>query len=74
MHKHQDFASREVPFSQLDRGLTTREEAQDGLVVDLGLRSARRLTPSSQQRVACTSVRYVWPDSSRHHPSPKRMC
>ncbi len=59
-----------VPFSQLGRKLTAREEAQDGLVVEIGMRSARRLSASCRIRIAQASVLYVWPESSRHHPHP----
>lgn len=73
MHHSRDFSIREIPLSQMSRPLTAREEAQDGLTMSLGLRPARRLTPSSQcrMRVAQTSVLYVWPEPSRHHPHPR---
>ncbi len=70
MHQFQDFNIREVPFSQLDRSLTEREEAHDGLVVSVGLRPARRLTPSSHQLVPKSSVLYCWPSENRPAPRP----
>lgn len=65
----QDY-SQEIPFSQLGRSLTVREEAQDGLAVELGLRPQRRLMPSSGTRIGQASVNYVWP--SQCHPHPRR--
>jgi hypothetical protein len=73
MHQNLNFSENEVPLSQLGRNLSAREEAADGLIVEVGMRPVRRLTPSSQcrLRVAQTSVLYVWPEPSRHHPFPR---
>ena len=67
-----NFCSQETPMSQLGRELSNREVAADGLVVELGMRPARRMIPSANMGIPPTSVRYVWPSSRDHHPLPRR--
>ena len=63
-----NFCIEETPMSQLGRELSTREVAADGLVVELGMRPARRLTPSANIGIPPSSVRFAWPSPSDHHP------
>lgn len=67
-----NFCIEEIPISQLGRELSSREVAADGLAVDLGMRPARRLTPSTNIGIPQSSVRYAWPLPSNHHPLPRR--
>jgi hypothetical protein len=72
MHRHRDFSPREVPFSQLDRALSVREESHDGLASFVGLRPERRMMAGNNQRVDNSSVKYVWPESRSQQQAPRR--
>ena len=67
-----NFCIQETPFSQIERQLSTHEVATDGLVVEIGMRPARRMMTSPNAGVSPSSVRYAWPCQNEHHPLPRR--
>jgi len=72
MHHHRDFSPREVPFSQLNRALSEREESHDGLATFVGLRPERRMTAGTHQRIDDASVKHVWPEPRSKQQAPRR--
>lgn len=65
--KGRDFRSSEVPFSQLQFRLSPAAEAGD-IARNLGFLSSRQHQPPQRRGQSPSSVLYVWPSPTTHHP------
>jgi hypothetical protein len=68
-HDFHDFSRQEIPFSQMTHA-PSRAALSGDVGRGLGALPARRQAPV-QRSVPPSSVLYVWPEPSRHHPLPR---